>query len=124
MQQMHAGRILSPSLNHDEFYRRLVEDEPDAIIICRCWRDDRVLELRCGANFGFSEAEVLGHSLDMIIPEALRKHHWDAYQQTMRTGNTRYGAGDMLAVPGMQKAALVSPLNSASSRFVIERDAC
>jgi hypothetical protein len=39
----------------------------------------------------------------MIIPHDLRKRHWDAYAQTMRTGNTRYGAGDVLAVPAMRK---------------------
>jgi PAS domain S-box-containing protein len=53
--------------------------------------------------FGFLEAEVLGKSLDMIIPQNLRKRHWDAYAQTIRTGKTRYGAGDVLAVPGLRK---------------------
>jgi len=53
--------------------------------------------------FGYTEGEVLGHSLDMIIPEALRKRHWDGYAETMRTGTTRYGAGDVLAVPAVRK---------------------
>src|SRR5690349_16453434 len=53
--------------------------------------------------FGFAQSEALGRSLDLIIPENLRQRHWDAYAQTMRSGQTRYGAGDVLAVPGMRK---------------------
>lgn len=53
--------------------------------------------------FGFTEAEAIGQSLDIIIPEPLRQRHWTGYDQTMRTGTTRYGAGDMLAVPALRK---------------------
>jgi PAS domain S-box-containing protein len=45
----------------------------------------------------------LGQSLDIIIPENLRERHWAGYDQTMRTGVTRYGAGDLLAVPAIRK---------------------
>lgn len=53
--------------------------------------------------FGFSEAQALGASLDIIIPEPLRARHWDGYRQTVATGRSRYGAGDLLAVPGLCK---------------------
>lgn len=53
--------------------------------------------------FGFSEGEAIGQSLDIIIPENLRKRHWDGYDETMRIGKTRYGAGDLLAVPALHK---------------------
>jgi PAS domain S-box-containing protein len=52
--------------------------------------------------FGFSEAEALGQSLDLIIPERLRQRHWDGYHQTMKTGQTRY-AFDVLRVPATHK---------------------
>ncbi len=52
--------------------------------------------------FGFSESEVLGRSLDLIIPERLRQRHWDGYHQTMKTGQTRY-AFDVLRVPAVHK---------------------
>lgn len=45
----------------------------------------------------------MGKSLDIIIPESLRKRHWDGYDETMRTGKTRYGAGDVLAVPALRQ---------------------
>lgn len=53
--------------------------------------------------FGFSEAEALGQSLDIIIPERLRQRHWDGYDKTMATGESRYGESDLLAVPAVRK---------------------
>ncbi len=52
--------------------------------------------------FGFTKAEALGQSLDLIIPEAQRKRHWDGYYKTMETGETRY-ATDVLRVPALHK---------------------
>ena len=54
------------------------------------------------ANAGF-EAEALGRSLDIIIPERLRERHWQGYRATMRTGQTRYGDGQVLSVPALRK---------------------
>ena len=54
--------------------------------------------------FGFSVEEALGQSLDLIIPETLRARHWDGFHQTMATGKSRYGDGDVLAVPAITKA--------------------
>ena len=53
--------------------------------------------------FGFAAEEAIGTSLDRIIPEGLRKRHWDGYEHVIATGETRYGAGDLLAVPAMTK---------------------
>lgn len=53
--------------------------------------------------FGFTGQEAVGASLDLIIPERLRKRHWDGWEHVMATGQTRYGAGDLLAVPAITK---------------------
>jgi PAS domain S-box-containing protein len=53
--------------------------------------------------FGFTAEQAIGASLDLIIPERLRKRHWDGYERVMATGETRYGAGDVLAVPAITK---------------------
>jgi PAS domain S-box-containing protein len=52
--------------------------------------------------FGYTEAEALGHSLDLIIPERLRNRHWEGYRQVMRTGQTQYGT-EVLRVPAVHK---------------------
>jgi PAS domain S-box-containing protein len=53
--------------------------------------------------FGFSAAEALGQSLDLIIPDNLRERHWRGYDRVMATGESRYGHGDLLAVPSLTK---------------------
>jgi PAS domain S-box-containing protein len=53
--------------------------------------------------FGFAKAEAIGQSLDIIIPERLRKRHWEGYHRVMETGQSRYEQGDVLAVPGIAK---------------------
>jgi PAS domain S-box-containing protein len=45
----------------------------------------------------------MGKSLDLIIPKTLRKRHWHGYEGTVKSGATRYGAGDVLAVPAVRK---------------------
>ncbi len=52
--------------------------------------------------FGFSEADAVGASLDIIVPERQRKRHWDAWAKTMETGATRYGH-ELLRVPALHK---------------------
>ncbi|HYG85705.1 MAG TPA: PAS domain S-box protein [Azospirillum sp.] len=53
--------------------------------------------------FGFTAAEVLGRSLDLIIPEKQREPHWKGYDAVMGSGQSRYGSGDLLAVPALTK---------------------
>lgn len=82
---------------------RLVGDCPDAII----YADARGVIAFWNASatriFGYSEAEALGASLDLIIPERLRGRHWEGYGAVMRGGTSRYGEGALLAVPARHK---------------------
>jgi PAS domain S-box-containing protein len=52
--------------------------------------------------FGYTAAEAVGRSLDLIIPERFRARHWAGYREVMRTGVTRYGA-EVLRVPAVRK---------------------
>jgi PAS domain S-box-containing protein len=53
--------------------------------------------------FGYSSDDAIGASLDIIIPERLRQRHWHGYHHVMAGGDSRYGHGDILAVPGLRK---------------------
>lgn len=92
---------MSPEI--DRFYRTLAREAPDAIVYADA--EGVIAFWNKGAErlFGFSEAEALGKTLDIIIPEALRKRHWDGYAATVRSGTTRYGSGDLLSVPALRK---------------------
>ena len=82
--------------------QQIVSFAPDAILfsdnegIIRLW--NRGAEM----IFGFSAAEAIGQSLNLIIPERLREVHWQGYHRVMATGETRYGK-DLLAVPALHK---------------------
>ena len=59
--------------------------------------------------FGYSREEAVSRSLDLVIPERLRKRHWDGYSRVMQTGQSRYGQGDLLSVPALRKdGAIIS----------------
>ncbi|HEY5340876.1 MAG TPA: PAS domain S-box protein, partial [Candidatus Aquilonibacter sp.] len=87
----------------DRFYRTLVHDGPDAVVYADV--DGLIQYWNSAAEriFGYFEAEALGRSLDIIIPENLRARHWTGYAETLRTGATRFGSGDVLAVSAQRK---------------------
>ena len=81
----------------------IITQAPDAILytdqegIIRFWNRG------CERIFGYTADEAIGRSLDIIIPENLRERHWRGHAETMRTGQTKYGSGDLLAVPALRK---------------------
>jgi PAS domain S-box-containing protein len=87
----------------DQFATTLLDSMSDAVVYSDA--AGRIQYWNHGAEgiFGFTASEAIGQSLDIIIPETLRKRHWEGYEATMRTGVTRYGATDLLAVPAIRK---------------------
>lgn len=94
---------MASDFDFDRFCRTLIREAPDAVLfvdrqgIIRFWN--------AGAEriFGFSETEATGKSLDLIIPEDLRERHWAGFRESIRTGKTRYGTGNTLAVRAVRK---------------------
>ena len=83
-------------------FKQLVEGAGDAIMVCDAKGAITLWNRAAERIFGFTEAEALGQSLDMIIPQRQRQRHWDGYHKTMETGITKYGA-DLLRVPALHK---------------------
>lgn len=81
---------------------RIVQNAADAIIVADASGKIQLWNAGAERLFGFTAAEALTQSLDIIIPEALRKRHWDGYQHVMQTGVTRYGT-QLLRVPAVRK---------------------
>ncbi|WP_250454011.1 PAS domain-containing protein [Caballeronia sp. ATUFL_M2_KS44] len=84
-------------------YEQLVNAIGDAVIISDASGAITLWNPAAERMFGFTQREALGQSLDLIIPERLRGRHWDGYNKTMATGETRYGH-DLLKVPAVDKA--------------------
>ena len=82
---------------------RILDGSPDAILICDRAGVVRYWNAAAERIFGFSVADAVGASMDLIIPERLRVRHWAGWEKTMTTGVTRYGEGQLLAVPALHK---------------------
>lgn len=87
----------------DHFAQALVAGMPDAIVYADADGVIRMWNAGAARMFGFTADEALGQPLDIIIPGSLRERHWNGYRETMRTGQTRYGDGQILAVPATRK---------------------
>ena len=83
-----AGELESADFT---LFQAIVEQAPDAIIVAG--RDGAIKVWNRGAEtiFGYAAAEVLGKSLDVIIPERLRAAHWEGFHRAIDTGRTKHG---------------------------------
>jgi len=90
-------------MNPTQIAKALLASGSDAIIATD--RDGVIQHWNKGAEriFGHTAAQAVGQSLDLIIPEQLRERHWAGYRHVMQTGQSRYGEGELLAVPGLRK---------------------
>ncbi len=81
---------------------RIVAGAADGVLFTD--REGRIRLWNAGAEriFGWSAAEAVGQSMDLIIPERLRARHWANWDRVMETGVTRY-ATEVLAVPALRK---------------------
>ncbi len=83
-------------------YQQIVEKAADAIIFADTEGIIQLWNAGAEAIFGYPAEEALGQSLDLIVPEKLRKRHWEGYQKVMASGKTKYGK-ETLAVPAITK---------------------
>ena len=112
--------------------KQLVESIGDAVIASDPAGAINLWTPSAERMFGYTEAEALGKSLDIIIPQRQQQRHWDGYNKTMKTGVTKY-ANDVLRVPAMHKdghtlsiaftvALLHSPDGKISAIVAVVRD--
>ncbi len=83
-------------------FRDILDQTPDGVIfadhdgIIRFWNQAAQM------IFGYTATEVLGKSLDIIIPERFRSAHWNGFYKAMETGHTVH-AGRVLRTRSVHK---------------------
>jgi PAS domain S-box-containing protein len=82
---------------------RILDGSPDAVLVCDRVGTVRYWNMAAERVFGFRATEAIGASMDVIIPERLRARHWTGWNTAMKSGATRYGEGQLLAVPALHK---------------------
>lgn len=116
-----AGRLAHAPADQpvtDELLAGLVRELADAVIIADS--DGRIVFWNAAATrlFGWSSAEAVGQTLDLIIPERLRDRHWAGYRNVMKTAHTNYG-DRLLEVPALQRDG--RPLSIAFTVTLLSR---
>lgn len=123
--EMSAQMHHDPEIVPEALARAILASASDAVIAAD--RDGVITFWNPGAErvFGHAASEALGQSLDLIIPERLRAAHWRGFSEVIRTGQSRYGSGDLLSVPGIrrdgQRISLeftIVPLTNADGQMV------
>ncbi|MDR3451857.1 MAG: PAS domain S-box protein [Rhodoferax sp.] len=73
-----------------DLHRAIVEQAPEAIIFADCEGAIRLWNAGAETVFGLTADEALGQSLDIIIPERLRRAHWDGFNHAISSGQPKY----------------------------------
>ncbi len=100
----------SPDINPDTLAARILAQAADALIYAG--RDGRIERWNAAAQrvFGFSAAEAIGQSLDLIIPEHLRAGHWRGWDAAMQTAQLKLNG----------QATLTRALTKAGGKCFVE----
>ena len=92
------------------------EAEPQAVVVAD--RDGIIREWSPAAEriFGYSTAEAIGQTLDLIVPEEERADHWHSYRHSYRhvmaTNIINYTPDHILDVEGMRRDGSRVPLDA------------
>jgi PAS domain S-box-containing protein len=80
-----------PIVQQVDLFQGIVEQVADGIIFADRSGAIRLWNAGAQAIFGYAADEVIGQSLNVIIPERLRSAHWAAFDRAVETGQTKYG---------------------------------
>jgi len=89
-------------MNANVNLEQLVNCVGDAIIVVDAHEKIVMWNPAATRIFGYSEAEAMGNTLDLIVPERQRHRHNEGCRKSMETGITRYGTS-LLKVPALHK---------------------
>ena len=83
-------------------FAAMFEQVPVSLIVAD--REGRIVAWNHASEalFGFAAADVMGKSLDVIIPEHLRDAHWKGYDRSLASGDTKY-AGQVMTTRAVHK---------------------
>jgi PAS domain S-box-containing protein len=82
---------MTPALTLETAAVHILRSMPEALICCDLEGVIRVWNGGAEKVFGWPAAEAVGQSLDLIVPERMRKAHWDGFNQAIERGGVKPG---------------------------------
>jgi PAS domain S-box-containing protein len=112
----HAEHALSES---EERFRSLVESATDAIVLAD--EQGAIISWNQSARklFGYTQDEVKGQPLTMIMPERYRHSHQEGFRRFRDTGESRL-IGSLIVVEGLRKDGTEFPLELSLATWKAE----
>ena len=115
----------TPVIGHsDVFFRHLLESAPDAMIIVDANGVIDIVNGQALKMFGYERAEMLGQSVDILLPEAKRTGH-SAHRDHYTSAPSVRPMGPELDLVGLRKDGSefpveisLSPIDTSNGRFV------
>lgn len=80
-----------PAPSSSCLYEGIVRQTSEAIVFADRDGVIRIWNRGAEALFGFTAAEAVGSSLDIIIPERFRRAHWEGFERAIVQGHTEHG---------------------------------
>ncbi len=98
------------------WYRVLAETAPDAIITMD--HNSVILSVNPATEriFGYQPQELVGRTMDMLIPERMRSRHFAGLSRYIKTGE-RFISWDSVMLPGLTKSGVEIPLEVSFGEF-------
>lgn len=84
------------SIKVENLSEDILRSMPEALIFADLDGIIRLWNPGAETVFGFTAAESIGQSLDLIIPERMRKAHWDGFNKAIVRGGTLPGRTSMI----------------------------
>lgn len=89
MSDLDRIRVLSNTLVGPELLEKVVESLPDALVVVDATGSVVIFNSQAELLFGYHRSEVLGASLEMLVPDAVRGRHEGHRRSFMSDPRTR-----------------------------------
>jgi PAS domain S-box-containing protein len=114
-------RLAADDRRGDALYRRLLEEAADAILVCSHDGVIRMINESAAHLFGWSQHELRGQHISVLVPERYRNHHAVSVERYVSTPSKRK-MGDHLATPGLCRDGREIPIAANLSAIGVGSD--
>jgi PAS domain S-box-containing protein len=94
----------------EKLTQQILQCMPEALVFADLDGIIRIWNPGAETVFGFTAADAIGQSLDLIIPERMRKAHWDGFNEAIKRGGTKPG----------RKSAITRSLHKSGEQIYVD----